>query len=1244
MRSPNHAIHATVALLAGLLLAAPAALAAPGGGSAGVCYSHLDRTTYDSGFVWSDFASSTDINIVGGDLQLDTDERELGDTNHITVRTRQKLTAHYVYESAGASQSFGFFVWDGNVTKFMTPSGWNFTSTTCSTSSECDPGQSCVLNGGSKYCAYEKYVLRDDGTAAGWANNQAYDWFEALYLKSCSTCTPWLLQGAQSDGGTYPHIPNLLEQLTSTQGGWIFLLADDDWGTSVYQNLAPLADISSSNNGVPDYDVNGDGVVSDLDRSVEMGTFDAGTELVFFLLVYYGQNMRKTGAGIGVASPTCTTQLVCPGNCWSWWYGCSWCKSHCSPSQWTGWRAKWCNRWWRCRYCRPYYTTVCSGGSSNSGTIYSRIIPYFSKRVLNPDYKSSGNAFIDRDIGCPYGTTCNGYGGWVDSGALNRLKNLYGLNMNHEIKRIYQRIDGQSDHIFVGAPSSDPHWWILGFEDLYDHGDRDFNDLVFLIFRTNGGETISNDVATEIPAAEKDDTTITRVHFKKQDEFPPPCSGDPDDARIEYYISVSNDAGGDPIWLLVEFPPSSPDEVTIDLAEYGLAGSELRWKAVIISNDHDCKPKIDDVDIGYEALKHGEYLFTSPLMLANAMYRGASETRDKGWTVTGNDFSNRGHFRMYELYVPTNPNQDTNNQKWDAGAALANRNPDTREIWTNNGTTKVSLVTSASSWLLGQILTAANRAEKLNAKYVYDFDSDGDSDDDDARWLLQWTRGWETPTTQQRAWKLGAINKATAAIVHPPGEPYWLNSTGIPQAWRTAYRSWAEQPSVAERRTVAYVGSQSGMLHAFDAGAYRWGDNPDTSVVEYRGYFKWDSSGKPDYGSGREQWAYVPPSLLNSLKNNRMKTFYPELNPPAMVDGAITVSDVMTQAGGSEQWKTAIFFHHGRQHPYLSALDVTDPSAPKALWSSDWTDVDFQGTYSAPSVAWYPGSSDPRWVLVTTSGLSKTPGDLFLFLVDVTTGSTLATGGKIQLNSGGGSKGAQAYGVAGRPVMVDADEDGVTDRVYVADTNGRVWRYIPEATSNRVCLVAEVGQPIYVTPSMDVRRTSNNVARVTFYFGTGDSPDENDTPNAPYYFYGFVDNDDPGDCTLAEELYSYQLPPDEKIWGDAAIAADRIYVGSATGEKADLCDEDTTNPGHIYGFYLDPTSPGVASEVDSPVSAGGNVISGLTVYDQHVVVNTVGGKTVVVGGSGWNNISGITDTTTMRDVYWNEVVNNNASP
>ena len=44
---------------------------------------------------------------------------------------------------------------------------------------------------------------------------------------------------------------------------------------------------------------------------------------------------------------------------------------------------------------------------------------------------------------------------------------------------------------------------------------------------------------------------------------------------------------------------------------------------------------------------------------------------------------------------------------------------------------------------------------------------------------------------------------------------------------------------------------------------------------------------------------------------------------------------------------------------------------------------------------------------------------------------------ELKLNNGIGAAAATAYGVTGSPVMVDADNDGVVDRLYLADSNGR---------------------------------------------------------------------------------------------------------------------------------------------------------------------------------------------------------------
>jgi type IV pilus assembly protein PilY1 len=1082
---------------------------------------------------------------------------------------------------------------------------------------------SCQTSGSTKYCAYTKWTLKNtgvDGASTSVAPELVYDWFERLYLRPTdATQPPYLLDSASaySDAGkgylnVYNSIPNLLEKLVNDAGGWIFLLTDDDTDTSTIWKgtvmIAPKADVQALNDSIPDYDVNGDGVIDALDRVVDLGTFDAGTELVFFIVVYYDQTVEGETVNWPQSfrydtSSTCSSGSQCASGI---------CEKPSGDNK---------------KRCKLVI---------GADLVTAPVLPFFSKTVLNPDYATDpiADSSTNIDIGCEDGSTCGGYKGWLNSATHTRLSNLYGVTLPHEVKTVVNRTGGQFNHMLLGAPSTSPTLWLLGFEDLYGGGDMDYNDVTFLIWRTNGGEAVSNLVVSEIPAAELAETTITRIRFRKSDTIPvPPCSANPEEARIDYYFSVAEDAGGNPIWHLIEFPASSPNDVTIDVQGMGLVGSKLRWKAVAISNAQTCQPTVNDVDVGYEALKHGEYLFTSPLTLANALFRGSFETPSAAWTMTNNDRSYRGHFKMFKIYDPQTPSTTLNAQLWDAGALLQARSPDTRTIFTHQAGTKVSFATTGSSWLLNEVLPAAARTLKHNAKFVYDFDGNGSVNDDDARWLIQWTRGWETPVSQQRAWKLGALNSSTGALVHVPGYPSWMDGSEVPTNLKQSYQAFTEDTSVSQRRTMAYVGAQDGLLHAFDAGAFRWGDNASTSsITEQRGYFKWVGN-SPDYGTGQEPWAYAAPSLLDRFKNNKKRDYYPETNAPAMVDGSLAATDLLV----GTSWKTGIFFGFGGSHPYLSALDVTAPATPLPLWTSDWTDADFHGTTAAPTLGWLKQSSTWKWALVTSSGRSDTPSDVYLYLIDAATGLTM-TGGKVKLNSGTGVKSDQAYGVYGRPVLVDVDGTGDTDRIYVADTNGRIWRYEPKQTNPQPCLIAALGQPIHTTPSILLRSDGSGNTAVGLYVGTSDRPDQNDTPSPPYYFYGLVDSAGPGLCELADEIYKFALPSDEKVWADAFIAADRIYVGAATGAKANICDEDASNPGNLYTLGLDADANGSAQQIGTPIGLEGSVVTGVMVFDQHVLVNTMGGKTVVVGGASWNNQASYSTTSTMKDTYWNEYI------
>ncbi len=245
-----------------------------------------------------------------------------------------------------------------------------------------------------------------------------------------------------------------------------------------------------------------------------------------------------------------------------------------------------------------------------------------------------------------------------------------------------------------------------------------------------------------------------------------------------------------------------------------------------------------------------------------------------------------------------------------------------------------------------------------------------------------------------KVWKLGDIIHSTPTVVASPKDRHDAVYGD------ESYAAFLQQ--YYNRRQVAYVGGNDGMLHAFNAGFYHPGDDPSTTgtnTVE-RGYFTrtaTDNSGGPLLGE--ELWGFVPYQLLPQLewlsRADYQHTYY--------VDLPIKVADVRIFAADTDHpngWGTILIGGFrmggscgactsgtgappmtvnisGTNYTFYSAyfvLDITNPEvAPKLLWSFSASDLGL--TTSVPAVVRVNPSGDAvasnanaKWFMVVGSG------------------------------------------------------------------------------------------------------------------------------------------------------------------------------------------------------------------------------------------------------------------------------------
>lgn len=323
---------------------------------------------------------------------------------------------------------------------------------------------------------------------------------------------------------------------------------------------------------------------------------------------------------------------------------------------------------------------------------------------------------------------------------------------------------------------------------------------------------------------------------------------------------------------------------------------------------------------------------------------------------------------------------------------------------------------------------------------------------------------------RNRPRKLGDIVSSSPIFVGAP-------SFGYPEALETVpYSTFATAPAQLNRPGMVYVGSNDGMLHAFNA---------DTGV---------------------ERFAFIPGSVFSNLH---------ELTKPAYthffyVDGTPTAVDMFNGTA----WRTMLIGGLNRGGRSIYALDITNPAGlteanATSVFKWEYTDADLGYTYSRPQIV---RMANGVWAAIFGNGYQPTTptgtGRAYLYIVNAWTGALIR-----KIDTGVGDL-TTPNGLA-TPVVIDTNRDSIADYAYAGDLQGNMWKFnlLTGTTTNWV--VAN-GAPLFVardalnnrqpiTSQPEVGRGPGGVGMVVL-FGTGKFLELVDkAPTRTQTFYGVYD-------------------------------------------------------------------------------------------------------------------------------------------
>lgn len=572
-----------------------------------------------------------------------------------------------------------------------------------------------------------------------------------------------------------------------------------------------------------------------------------------------------------------------------------------------------------------------------------------------------------------------------------------------------------------------------------------------------------------------------------------------------------------------------------------------------------------------------------------------------------------------------------------AGALLLTRST-ARNIYTYTGTSSAltnatNAFTTSNSAITYTALDVVDSAAKDNLiNYVHGYDAY----DDDGNGV----------TNEKREWILGDILHSRPLVVNYSTFTY------------------AEEGDCLANRSVIFVGSNDGMLHAFNDC------------------------------DGSEQWAFIPQDQLPYLKNlpGATHTYFVDSSPSAYTYDADGDGEIEPLAGD----KVILIFGERRGGGYYYALDVTDPTAPQYMWrlssteSPSGTHTDYSElaeTWSEPvitkvyvdigsgvhkaKVVSFVGAGYDNEAEDAESPLSSTMGR-GLYAVEI---ATLNSGVPSFTDSGhkvwGYTNAQNASLTRSLPTqlsVLDLDGNGYADRVYAGDTGGNLWRFDTGASdtgdwtgvkifASNPGADSSTGRKIFYRPSVTLE-----VGYEMLFVGTGDRAHPLAT-SVVDRLYAVKDTgqssaateSDLSDATstttvniAATDGWYIKLSTNsgEKVLANATVLNKVAYFTTYTpsASTGSICTNDNRgtsrfyavsylNAGPAYNYNLgnDTVEGVVLNTTDRSMTIGTGIASGM------VTVISSNGISAIVGSGGALTTPPVDSAGVAIPLYWREV-------